>query len=222
MASHPCVPTRASRRRSALARAAFDARRRAVPIAARGSRRRPVDRPLGACTHRRIGASTHACPKGISSRARVSQARVRSRHHIRTLTKASETIAHTWTALARRKAHDERDGSRLPRPKRIRRDAQAAIRRRTVGIPSTSPQRSLNVPSALRRQAASRRTRESPRFHRAFTHRAARALHLLQPQPNPARASHAMHAVLRWRQASFAGACRRKQIRGDPRWIVFS
>ncbi|CPE31460.1 Uncharacterised protein [Burkholderia pseudomallei] len=76
-------------------RAAFDARRRAVPIAARGSRRRPVDRPLGACTHRRIGASTHACPKGISSQARVSQARVRSRHHIRTLTKASETIAHT-------------------------------------------------------------------------------------------------------------------------------
>ncbi|CAK1272816.1 Uncharacterised protein [Burkholderia pseudomallei] len=53
------------------------------------------DRSTGRSAHARIGASTHACPKGISSRARVSQARVRSRHHIRTLTKASETIAHT-------------------------------------------------------------------------------------------------------------------------------
>lgn len=56
---------------------------------------RPAARRMHASAHRRIGASTHACPKGISSRARVSQARVRSRHHIRTLTKASETIAHT-------------------------------------------------------------------------------------------------------------------------------
>ncbi len=154
-------------------------------------------------SHRRLEYHRLECEAGITSERSRRQAR-----RSRTL----ERPLHGEKPMTNATDHGYPD-----------RSAFAAMRKRQFdAAPSAFRQRSLNVPSALRRQAASRRTRESPRFHRAFTHRAVRALHLLQPPPNPARASHAMHAVLRWRQASFAGACRRKQTRGDPRWIVFS
>lgn len=154
-------------------------------------------------SHRRLEYHRLECEAGITSERSRRQAR-----RSRTL----ERPLHGEKPMTNATDHGYQD-----------RSAFAAMRKRQFdAAPSAFRQRPLNVPSALRRQAASRRTRESPRFHRAFTHRAARALHLLQPPPNPARASHAMHAVLRWRQASFAGACRRKQTRGDPRWIVFS
>lgn len=165
-------------------------------------------------SHRRLEYHRLECEAGITSERSRRQAR-----RSRTL----ERPLHGEKPMTNATDHGYPDRSAFAAMRKRQFDAApSAFRQRPLNVPSTFPQRSLNVPSALRRQAASRRTRESPRFHRAFTHRAARALHLLQPPPNPARASHAMHAVLRWRQASFAGACRRKQTRGDPRWIVFS